>query len=43
MRDYWYELNGWETPTDNAMWQEIKNKYEQTREPNNIEPTIEGR
>ena len=41
MRDYWYELNGWETPTDNERWQEIKNNYEQTREPNSIEPTTE--
>ena len=23
----WYELNGWEIPTDNAMWEEAKEKY----------------
>ena len=24
LRDYWYELNGWEVPTDNKVWEEIK-------------------
>ena len=27
LRDYWYILNGWEVPTDNAMWEEVKAKY----------------
>ena len=27
LRDMWYELNGWEIPTDNAMWEEAKVKY----------------
>lgn len=25
LRDYWYELNGWEIPKDNEMWEAIKN------------------
>ena len=27
LRDYWYELNGWEIPTDNKIWNEAKAKY----------------
>lgn len=27
LRDYWFELNGWEVPTDNQMWEEIKKDY----------------
>lgn len=27
LRDYWYELNGWEVPTDNKMWEEVKQDY----------------
>ena len=27
LRDYWYELNGWEVPTDNQQWVEAKKKY----------------
>lgn len=30
LRDYWYILNGWEVPTDNETWEEIKRQYEQT-------------
>lgn len=26
LRDFWYEINGWEVPTDNQMWEEIKAK-----------------
>lgn len=26
LRDYWYRLNGWDVPTDNPMWEEIKEK-----------------
>lgn len=26
LRDYWYELNGWETPTDNPEWNTVKRK-----------------
>ncbi len=29
LRDYWYELNGWEVPTDNEKWNEAKKKYEE--------------
>jgi len=28
LRDYWYELNGWEVPTDNEEWNEAKANYE---------------
>lgn len=24
LRDYWFMMNGWEIPTDNEMWNEIK-------------------
>jgi len=27
LRDFWYEINGWEVPTDNEMWNEAKEKY----------------
>lgn len=27
LRDYWYELNGWEVPTDNQKWNEAKHRY----------------
>ena len=26
LRDMWYELNGWEVPTDNETWNKIKQK-----------------
>lgn len=28
LRDYWYELNGWEIPTDNETWNKAKQAYE---------------
>ena len=28
LRDYWYELNGWEVPTDNEEWNKAKQAYE---------------
>lgn len=28
LRDYWYELNGWEIPTDNETWNKAKEAYE---------------
>lgn len=27
LRDYWYELNGWEVPADNETWEEVKKQY----------------
>ena len=27
LRDMWYEINGWEVPTDNEEWNEAKEKY----------------
>ncbi len=29
LRDYWYELNGWEIPTDNEEWNIAKRKYQE--------------
>lgn len=26
LRDYWYKLNGWEIPTDNEYWEDVKQK-----------------
>lgn len=42
LRDYWYELNGWEIPTDNEMWEKAKEKYMEKHEPNNIDPIMKG-
>ena len=28
LRDYWYELNGWEIPTDNEEWDKAKESYQ---------------
>ncbi len=27
LRDYWYEMNGWEVPTDNELWNKAKEYY----------------
>ena len=32
LRDFWYELNGWEVPDDNEEWNEIKRKYKVKQE-----------
>lgn len=29
LRDYWYELNGWEVPSDNEEWNKAKARYEE--------------
>lgn len=29
LRDFWYEINGWEVPTDNEVWNEAKRKYQE--------------
>ena len=29
LRDYWYELNEWEIPTDNEEWNKAKKAYEE--------------
>lgn len=26
LRDLWYKLNGWEIPTDNEYWEDVKQK-----------------
>ena len=38
LRDYWYELNGWDVPTDNEEWEVLKQRYADTREANDITP-----
>lgn len=32
LRDYWYELNGWEVPTDNEVWNAAKENYNKKKE-----------
>ncbi len=32
LRDYWYELNGWEVPHDNETWEKAKRAYEEKHE-----------
>lgn len=32
LRDYWYTLNGWEVPTDNIEWEEMKEEYGRGKE-----------
>lgn len=32
LRDLWFEINGWEIPTDNPMWNEIKAKEKEEKE-----------
>lgn len=27
LRDYWYELNNWQVPRDNEMWEAAKKAY----------------
>lgn len=38
LRDYWYELNGWEVPTDNKTWEALKKQYDRTREASEASP-----
>lgn len=40
MRDLWYELNGWEVPTDNKIWEGIKRKYAEKEEPTEESPSV---
>ena len=28
LRDMWYQVNGWEVPTDNEQWNKVKEKVE---------------
>ena len=32
LRDYWFQMNGWEVPTDNEMWNKAKEAYYEHRE-----------
>ena len=38
MRDFWYELNGWEIPHDNETWEELKKQYGERKEPTAQDP-----
>lgn len=29
LRDFWYELNGWEVPTDNPVWEQKKQEWKE--------------
>lgn len=42
LRDFWYKLNGWEVPTDNEKWEEIKEQYVKKGSLSNIDPVKEG-
>lgn len=36
LRDLWYEVNGWEVPTDNEIWNKAKAQYyERQNKPKN--------
>ena len=32
LRDFWYEINGWEIPKNNQMWNEAKQAYYDKKE-----------
>ena len=32
LRDYWYQLNGMELPTDNEKWNKIREKIKESRD-----------
>ena len=32
LRDYWFQMNGWDLPTDNEMWNNAKEAYYKRRE-----------
>ena len=32
LRDMWFEINGWEIPTDNEVWNDIKRKMKEKEE-----------
>lgn len=31
LRDMWFEINGWEIPTDNPTWEKIKSKIKEKK------------
>lgn len=35
LRDMWYEVNGWEVPTDNEVWNQAKQKAQGAKLPVN--------
>ena len=37
LRDLWYELNGWEIPTDNEEWSKAKQHYQEKHGKENID------
>lgn len=32
LRDYWFQMNGWDVPTDNEQWNKAKEAYYERRE-----------
>lgn len=32
LRDYWFQMNGWDVPTDNEVWNKAKEAYYERRE-----------
>ena len=40
MRDLWYELNGWQLPTDNPIWEELKLTYKATKKPSDADVVV---
>ena len=36
LRDFWYDINGWEIPADNEMWNEAKQKYYDKKSSENV-------
>lgn len=36
LRDYWYELNGWEVPKDNKEWNKAKENYKNKKEKQDV-------
>lgn len=40
LRDYWYDLHGWDIPTDNPIWEELKKQYGETGKISDVEPDI---
>lgn len=36
LRDFWFEINGWEVPTDNELWNVAKKKYFDSKESSDV-------
>lgn len=40
LRDYWYELNGWDVPKDDEEWEKAKEKYRERKEKGITPPDV---